>query len=884
MGKRQWRIRDAFQHKGGAEKHWIPGLFLYPFTASTTPMSMPVRRRVSFSISIAIFALIVVLGALYFINVALLYQEERQADEHQSMFLAQGLARTAALRAGSALRVVDFGLIEQRGKYLQRDSQIAQSISRFASALKEASPTVSITDASGQIIFSSAPEAYRLNVASHPLFQQQAREFEKDQLLITGPFMGSLRDHDIVVATRPIVRDGKFAGIIFAALEPNYLFASLNDIALGSTSVAQLAYGLNGEVIAANDSAQWKAGLSLGTALGMEPESAAGVRYTQGDPSGHAAAWARVSGFPLLAISRVEDTPSEDWQAWRRNLIFGLILFPLTLGLVALARYSHTQSIRTREQELVYRTLFHDSGVIQLLIDPQTQRVVHANQAAQDFYRRSLESLRLCTMADLGDAPAQKEGSPGMRQFSQITADGERRTVEATIDMISLRGQSLVHYAMHDVTERQMLALQLRRSEALYRTLFATVPNGLLVVDDQGNIRNINPTALRLLGGNAQAIRNNSSKLFDPQGMQLTRDELPSRIALHEDMEGRLLKSEDPNGQTQWLSVHSRKLPGVPGEPQGAVVSFSDVSRLVELEQANRVGGLVFNASPEGIAVLGPDFHIIQANPALIELLGLTSEQLLGHLPFELAQGRYALRRQFAFLMRELRAHGQWTGELFWTQDRAGKPRVLEAQVVAIRNGTSESITGFVALLADITARKELDAVNWHRANVDQLTGLPNRLHLLDQLTVTLAHGKAGKTTTILFLDLNGFKTVNDTYGHDAGDTVLVQAGIRFQGVLRAGDTVSRWGGDEFIVLLPSANRYDGHRIAERLVDVLKAPMSVYGRPVHVGTSIGVAEALPGETDGLALIKRADMALYEAKRQARPPRIVIFGEEASATA
>jgi diguanylate cyclase (GGDEF)-like protein/PAS domain S-box-containing protein len=167
----------------------------------------------------------------------------------------------------------------------------------------------------------------------------------------------------------------------------------------------------------------------------------------------------------------------------------------------------------------------------------------------------------------------------------------------------------------------------------------------------------------------------------------------------------------------------------------------------------------------------------------------------------------------------------------------------------------------------DISARKQLEERLTHQAFHDNLTGLPNRALFLDRIGHALERaGRNNETIAVMFMDLDGFKSVNDSHGHAAGDQLLIAIGQRLRGWVRAGDTVARLGGDEFTILLEDIHTLEeATRIAERIITGLESPITVDGRNLRVRASLGIAFNRPPDLAPDELLRNADIALYRAK-------------------
>jgi len=277
-----------------------------------------------------------------------------------------------------------------------------------------------------------------------------------------------------------------------------------------------------------------------------------------------------------------------------------------------------------------------------------------------------------------------------------------------------------------------------------------------------------------------------------------------------------------------------------------------------------------FDNAPIGMAVLDTRGVVVRCNTALERLLGRPADQVLGGDLFGVTHVADRARAEAA--CRSLSAEGAETVQIavrFVHADGGVVPATVTTSRV---EGSEGSPAHLVMHIEDAAAQRALEAELTHRALHDALTGLPNRGLFADRLEHALARAaRRAHDTTVLFLDLDGFKAVNDTHGHHVGDLVLVEAAHRVQGLLRPGDTAARWGGDEFTVLCEGTGPGQAEGIAERLREALALPMSVAGRSLVVSATIGTASAqdVPDGADGPGLVRAADAAMYALKGAGR---------------
>jgi diguanylate cyclase (GGDEF)-like protein/PAS domain S-box-containing protein len=281
-----------------------------------------------------------------------------------------------------------------------------------------------------------------------------------------------------------------------------------------------------------------------------------------------------------------------------------------------------------------------------------------------------------------------------------------------------------------------------------------------------------------------------------------------------------------------------------------------------------RLAAQVFEHSREAIFVTDKQKNIISVNRAFTEITGYVPEEVLGKNPSIWNSGL-----QDAEFYRKLHTaieeEGYWHGEI-WNKRKNGEIFPEWLSISAIRNEKGE-ITNYLRISTDISGRKKDEERLQFLANYDALTSLPNRSMFVQRLNYALTHAnRYNKQLAVLFIDLDRFKLINDTLGHDAGDLLLKDAAGRLRGCLRESDTVARLGGDEFVVLLTefSQNR-DVVGVAKKILETMASPFLLGGHECHITASIGIS-SFPGDSkDYQTLLKNADIAMYRAKEQGK---------------
>ena len=276
----------------------------------------------------------------------------------------------------------------------------------------------------------------------------------------------------------------------------------------------------------------------------------------------------------------------------------------------------------------------------------------------------------------------------------------------------------------------------------------------------------------------------------------------------------------------------------------------------------------VIESSLEGIMVTDAEGMIISVNPAFSRLTGYTEEEVVGRRPSLLSSGRQS-SAFYARMWFRLQAEGKWQGEI-WNRRKSGEiyPELLHITAIKDEKG---QVTHYAAVFTDISLLKETEARIRDLAYYDPLTGLPNRRLLEDRLQVELSHAaRMSGRLAVMFVDLDRFKRINDSLGHEVGDRVLVEIANRIRLCLRDDDTVARMGGDEFIVVLGNLSQPDAAAAtARRIVAALRRPIAIDGRELVVTTSVGISIYPDDSADSATLIKNADVAMYRAKEEGR---------------
>jgi len=298
-----------------------------------------------------------------------------------------------------------------------------------------------------------------------------------------------------------------------------------------------------------------------------------------------------------------------------------------------------------------------------------------------------------------------------------------------------------------------------------------------------------------------------------------------------------------------------------------------------EREEALRMAEKIIARAFEGIIVTDTNGIVKFVNPAFTTITGLTAQESIGHRPDILRTDKQG-PDFYAKLWATLVSTGHWEGEI-WNRKKDGSVYPLSVSISSIRD-SDKRVTNYASFIKDISKRKKYEKEMHFRVNYDRLTRLPNRSFFKERLTHAISRAKReSQTMAALFLDIDNFKNVNDTYGHSVGDLLLKEASARLMETLRESDTVSRLGDDEFAILLEEvANEFEVKDVVCRLIDNMNKPYLLDEYEIFVSVSVGIT-LFPDEGDSAdAVMKSADIAITHAKKKGKN-RYEFFAKEMS---
>ncbi|HEX6639455.1 MAG TPA: EAL domain-containing protein, partial [Thermoanaerobaculia bacterium] len=448
-------------------------------------------------------------------------------------------------------------------------------------------------------------------------------------------------------------------------------------------------------------------------------------------------------------------------------------------------------------------------------------------------------------------------------QFRHMRASGEIRDVEIHTGPIEIGSRKLLFSIVHDITERKRAEKALQQSEEKYRVIFDYAPVGIYQSARDGRLVTANETLARMLGYDSvdELLTRNLERDIYLDLKQ--RDELIRRFEPYAYANNVELQWRRKDGTAIWVQLNAHGVRSSHGSLffEGFVY---DVTERKEFEELLRKQSAAITASMDGIGILNERLEFTYVNDSLARLFGYPEPQtLVGSSLCDLYEPQEQVRF-ITSIVPLVEQRGRWRGEATGLR-RDGVNFPQEISLTAISGG------GTVCVVRDITERTYAEEQIKHLAYHDALTNLPNRLLFKDRLTVALSHAqREGARLAVLFLDLDRFKVINDSLGHNIGDQLLQAVAARVQACVRDSDTVARLGGDEFTVRLPRLHRSDDAApVASKIIEAVRYPFHIEGREFFITTSIGISLFPEDGTDAESLIKNADTAMYQAKEVGR---------------
>ena len=439
-----------------------------------------------------------------------------------------------------------------------------------------------------------------------------------------------------------------------------------------------------------------------------------------------------------------------------------------------------------------------------------------------------------------------------LRGRVQLDAEGTAKGVLGTVQ---------------DVTERKLAETACRRQISFLEAVLASMPLGVSVFDKELKLRLWNDAYVEALSLPHDQVFKGAA-MEEILAIPASRGELGSGpideivrqcTAEFLSFTPQHVERNRLNGRTQIVQIQPLHMER---QVAGMIATYTDITERSQMEDRLLLADKVFANSPVGIIIADPEQKIMSVNPAFTSITGYERGESVGFVLGKLPQTQP--------ILSALKQDGQWNGELH-SRRKTGERISLWLNISSIRDAASHAISHYLWILLDNTERKRTEERINHLAHHDPLTGLPNRLSLMSRLEQALPESRRyGWHLALMFIDLDRFKDINDTLGHQVGDALLIEVARRLAVTLRDSDTVARIGGDEFVVVLPDAGSAANIAgIASKIIEVVGKPILIDHHELHTSPSIGIS-IFPDDGNNVEILMRnADTAMYHAKAAGR---------------
>jgi diguanylate cyclase (GGDEF)-like protein/PAS domain S-box-containing protein len=449
-----------------------------------------------------------------------------------------------------------------------------------------------------------------------------------------------------------------------------------------------------------------------------------------------------------------------------------------------------------------------------------------------------------------------------------VSADGSESSLEKQLTLVGALTVILLAFIRQGVLLKEHEQLLLTQS--LLRTVLDTVPLRVFWKDNNCQYLGSNTVFAHdagLSSPDALLGKNDYQLNWRKQAQLYQADDKAVMSA----MQAKLNYEEPqhtPDGRTIWIRTSKVPLLDREGEVIGILGVYDDITQLKEYQDKLMLTAKVFEHTEEGIMITNADRELIDVNEAFSKITGYSREEVLGKNPRFLKSG-YHDDDFYQMLWQIIHAVGHWNGEI-WNRKKNGDVYPEWITISAITDDVG-IVSHYVGIFSDISLLKQHEKQLKHIAHYDALTGIPNRVLLVDRMKQAIAQThRDKKMLAVCYLDLDGFKPINDSNGHHIGDLVLIKISERIAHTIREGDTLARLGGDEFVILLLGLEKMDDciHSM-ERLLENISKPIVIGNQLVTVTASIGVTIYPTDDYEADALLRHADQAMYKAKQSGK---------------
>ncbi len=592
-----------------------------------------------------------------------------------------------------------------------------------------------------------------------------------------------------------------------------------------------------------------------------------------------------------------------------------------------------------------FNVIFNSHHATMLLIEPSSGKIIDANNAAEQFYGYSAKQLKSMSIQDINMLTAEQVRIERQQAHSENrnyfifrhkTANNQIKTVRVFSSPIELEGQEYLFSIIFDISTQREEQDDVWHYQSLLETmvdkqtdtinksktqLIGILLAGIsvlialaiyLIIALQNKIRaekrarNLSviveqsPIAIATLDKDSRIVYSNSKFQHSRQDTDcVVGDKVENFLSIEclpEEQVHEISKALDAHkqwigeveyhnsqGELVWERANVYTLtPQQPSTRTRYVVMIENITKEKRDEQQLRLASAVLETATEAVMICDKTGKIVSVNKAFSDITGFSAEDAIGKSPDQIKAVEQD-KRFYANIMSSLSSGGFWQGEV--CNKRKDGSSYFEWLTVSSQYDHKGELEAFVSLFADITKKKQADDKIYTQANYDKLTGLANRNLFNNRFNqcIELAE-REQKKLALMYIDLDGFKHINDSLGHSAGDLLLREAALRLEQSVRKSDTVTRLGGDEFaIIMANNESIYSVEKVANKILQLIAEPYTLKDKLGYVTASIGVTFYPDDGTDAETLLRKADSAMYKSKENGRN-MVQFFTKEMDALA
>ncbi len=543
----------------------------------------------------------------------------------------------------------------------------------------------------------------------------------------------------------------------------------------------------------------------------------------------------------------------------------------------------HLTSLKLHESEQRFRTIFEMAGVGVTLAELPKGKYIAVNKCFTQMLGYSNDEMMNLSFKDITHPDdvkttlehVKKLTSGEVNTFSiekRYIAQGTNRTiwVNSTVS-IAWSPKLSIHYlieVIEDITEKRLADMALQESESRFRSLTELSPSGVFRTDENGKCVYVNARTTNVVGLSEHDCLN--AGLFQTLH---TDDKQRVQERWIESIDGFVDFSDEyrfqhSNGELVWVKCQAVPVYNSDAKYTGYIGTLTDITELKQAENVKKQAVNVFANTKDGIVVTDSRARITAVNPAFELITGYTEAAVLGKNPSILKSGRQP-KEFYRKMWSELQNTGSWEGEI-WNKKHDGEfyPEWVKISTIRDSQGNIINYVGVFSNTSEIKKAQDDLAFNLHN---DPLTGLPNRALFYEHIKHAINRAEREKSNiALLFIDLDNFKHINNSLGHNVGDELLSLVAKRLSEELRGNDTISRIGGDEFTILIEDLDSYEEiSTIAQKIIGLFYSPFKTNESNLYITPSIGISIYPEDGIEPGILLKNADAAMYKAKARGR---------------